>query len=34
VAVWAIAVPDEHWWLALALEGFLTEKLLPKIVRP
>jgi hypothetical protein len=27
--VWAIAVPDEHWWLAMALEGFLIEELLP-----
>ncbi|GEM_PF-3918697 len=29
IAVWAIAVPDEHWWLAAALEGFLTERLMP-----
>ena len=29
IAVWTIAVPDEHWWLAAALEGFLTERLLP-----
>jgi hypothetical protein len=34
VAVWAIALPDCHWWLALALEGFLTEKLLPGKPRP
>ncbi len=29
VAIWAIALPDEHWFLAPALEGFLTESLLP-----
>ncbi len=34
IAVWAIAVPDAHWWLAPALEGFLTEKLRPTIPRP
>ncbi|WP_353163064.1 hypothetical protein [Salinisphaera shabanensis] len=26
--VYSISVPDTHWWLALALEGFLTERLL------
>ena len=29
IAVWCIAVPCGHWWLALALEGFLSEVLLP-----
>lgn len=29
IAVWAIPVPDEHWWLAGALEGFLTEQFWP-----
>lgn len=30
IAVHSIAVPEQHWWLALALEGFLTEQLLPE----
>ncbi len=25
IAVWTVAVPDKHWWLAAALEGFLHE---------
>ena len=25
IGVWAIAVPDAHWWLAPALEGYITE---------
>ena len=29
VGVWAIAVPDNHWWLATALEGFLIQELKP-----
>lgn len=29
VGVWTVPIPDEHWWLASALEGFLTEALLP-----
>jgi len=24
--VWAICVPEEHWWLAMALEFFLIER--------
>jgi hypothetical protein len=27
--VWAVAVPKEHWWLAMALEGFLIEEFDP-----
>lgn len=30
IAVWAIPLLDAHWFLAPALEGFLTEKLLGK----
>jgi hypothetical protein len=33
IGVWAIAVPRVHWWLATALEGFLTEKFRPDIKR-
>jgi hypothetical protein len=33
LAVWAIPFPDSHWWVSLALEGFLTENLRPKIRR-
>jgi hypothetical protein len=29
IGVWSIALRDEHWFLAPALEGFLTEALLP-----
>jgi hypothetical protein len=29
IAVWCVGLPDEHWWLAAALEGFMTEALLP-----
>lgn len=27
--VWAVAVPRDHWWLAMALEGFLIETINP-----
>ena len=30
IGVWSIAVLDEHWWLASALEGYLSEKFLPE----
>jgi hypothetical protein len=30
IAVWSVAVPENHWWLASALEGYMTEKLLPQ----
>lgn len=34
LTLYSVSIPDEHWWLALALEGFLTEKLLPHLKRP
>jgi hypothetical protein len=27
--VYAVAVPQNHWWLAMALEGFLIERFKP-----
>jgi hypothetical protein len=27
--VYAVAVPKEHWWLAMALEGYLIETFTP-----
>ncbi|HEY2837844.1 MAG TPA: hypothetical protein VGJ26_01755 [Pirellulales bacterium] len=29
--VWVIAFPDEHWWLASALESFMIEKFDPPV---
>jgi hypothetical protein len=29
VVIWCVAVPQEHWWLAAALEGFLHEEFFP-----
>jgi hypothetical protein len=30
VGVWTVPIPNEHWWLASALEGFLAESLFPE----
>ena len=30
--LFTIPVPEQHWWLASALEGYLTEKLRPQNV--
>jgi len=30
VVIFTVPFSDDHWWLAPALEGFLTEKLEPK----
>ena len=30
IAVISIPVQDEHWWIALALEGFLVEQFFPE----
>lgn len=30
IGVWAISVPSEHWWLSMALEGFLISKFQPE----
>ena len=30
IGVWAISVPSEHWWLSMALEGFLVSELQPE----
>jgi hypothetical protein len=29
IGVWCVELPDEHWWLAAALEGFMTEAFFP-----
>ena len=30
ITIYMISVPDNHWWLAKALEGFLVECLQPE----
>jgi hypothetical protein len=30
IAVWSVAFQDDHWWLASALEGFLTHVFFPE----